>query len=162
MPKVQRVLSKVRKSVAPRKKKGDTEVKNKDYGVIRIPESLKKKLDILKLAVELMESNAGELSSLSDEALENWTMKTMTQEEFYLLMYDAMLRVYPDAKEYLVVANDTIMMRQSFEGPVRESTREAVKSLVRMAKMDGTTQRDALGGQQMDVKSSFLEEFEQI
>lgn len=142
------VLTEIRESISPRKKKNDDSRKVKEYAVLRIPQSLFDDLQVLKLAYEIMWSEESDLSSLSDEDLETWEMEKMTQEEFFRRLYQAALRMdpalagKPDQRgkkiDYLSLAQEAYRSRAEHDGRVKSAMEQAVREIAVRARRNGT------------------------
>lgn len=145
------ILSEIRDSIPPRKKRNDDSQKVKEYAVVRIPQALHEKLQILKLAYEIMWSEDSDLSPLTDDQLENWEMEKMTQEELFSRLYQAALRMDPALTgkvmnkgkkiDYLSMASVAYRSRKELDGRVKSAMEQAVKEVER-SRRNGTSQKE--------------------
>lgn len=157
------VLTEIRESISPRKKKNDDSRKVKEYAVLRIPQSLFEDLQVLKLAYEIMWSEVSDLSSLSDEELETWEMEKMTQEEFFRRLYQAALRMDPaligkmeykgKKIDYLSQAGEAYRSRTEHDSRVKSAMEQAVRELVVRARRNGTEAAEEAISEQVNEKA---------
>ncbi len=126
----QSTLTKIRQSIAPRKKRGDDSGKFKTFEVIRVPSETHEKLLTLKLALEIMLSKQADLSSLTDEQLETWEMEHLTMEEFMEYLYEVTLRSgRSQLKEALATAKLAMKSREKFGRRMADAVKEVAIAL---------------------------------
>lgn len=148
------ILGSIRESISTRKRRNDDSQKVKGYAFIRVPESLKKDLDVLKMAYEIMWSDYGDPSTLSVEELETWEMQRMTQEEFFRRLYQGALRIDPDVKNYISRAEAVYESVQEFDGRARSAAEKAVRDLERRSRENGTSVVDEARNAQEEAREN--------
>ena len=141
-----KIVDSIRGSISPRKKKNDDSQKLKRYAFIRVPEELKRNLEILKLAYEEM-----------------WSER-LTQEEFYLRLYQGALRIDPKVKDYLASAEAAYEPRgaagaaeSSIPNPVLEPKENVKRHLLKYFFVNGN---EKLPARFSKGKGSFAVTFE--
>ena len=148
-----RILDIIREQLPKKKISNNNSADGKDYGAIRVPHWLMKKLGILKLAYEIMWSSDKELSALSDIELESLEMESLSYEELLMLLYDRALRIDPDVSKYIDLATEAFELRNQFGTAGKKSTRKAVKVLVRRSQRDGAPSKDEAVQEQESEKA---------
>ncbi len=152
--KKKNILGDIRESISPRKRRNDDSQKVKGYAFIRVPESLKRDLDVLKMAYEIMWSDRGDPSKLSTDELETWEMQRMTQEEFFRRLYQGALRIDPEVKGYLSRAKAAYDSVEGLGSRARAAAEKAIRSFERLSRENGTSVVDEARRAQEEARKS--------
>lgn len=131
MSKKRSTLESLRKKTQPRKRRGDSSQKNKEFAVVRVPMRVKEELSIVRLAYGIMWSSGGnDVVNLTHENLDDWSPEHITEEVFYLRLIDGALRIDPGLKRYLPLAREVYPSLAEKKRPTRQDEEMAVKEVL--------------------------------